>query len=170
MNIYPKTNKKIYTKMNMKISPKMNMNIYHKMNINIYTKMNMKIYPNMNIYPKMNMNIYPKMNMNIYPKMNMKIYPKMNMKNLPYNETILQEQLRLLMDGRPYEEQHDFCDFSLADQYEAVAAKGVAPAAPVDFEPRVQKSIVYIVAAVIFNENGEVSFSCYFIESVILKA
>ncbi|XP_023339477.1 8-oxo-dGDP phosphatase NUDT18 isoform X3 [Eurytemora carolleeae] len=68
----------------------------------------------------------------------------------------IQEQLRLLMDGRPYEEQHDFCDFSLADQYEAVAAKGVAPAAPVDFEPRVQKSIVYIVAAVIFNENGEV--------------
>jgi len=68
----------------------------------------------------------------------------------------IQEQLRLLLDGRPYEELHEFCDFSLADQYDAVAAKGVAPNAPLDFTPVVKKSVVYIVGAVIFNEKGEV--------------
>ena len=68
----------------------------------------------------------------------------------------VQDQLRLLLDGRPYEELHEFCDFSLADQNEAVAAKGVAPAAPVDFQPVVKKSIMYIVAAVIINDKGEV--------------
>lgn len=68
----------------------------------------------------------------------------------------IQEQLRLLLDGRPYEELHEFCDFSLADQYDAVAAKGVAPNAPTDFTPVVKKSVVYIVGAVIFNEKGEV--------------
>ena len=34
------------------------------------------------------------------------------------------------MEGRPYEELHEFCDFSLAEQNEAVASKGVPPSAP----------------------------------------
>ena len=60
------------------------------------------------------------------------------------------------MEGRPYEELHEFCDFSLAEQNEAAAAKGVAAAAPADFQPVVKKSVCYIVAAVIFNEHNEV--------------
>ena len=61
------------------------------------------------------------------------------------------------MEGRPYEELHEFCDFTLAQQNEATAAKGVPPSAPADFQPVVKKSVCYIVAAVLFNENNEVS-------------
>ena len=60
------------------------------------------------------------------------------------------------MEGRPYEELHEFCDFSLAEQNEAVASKGVPPSAPSDFVPVLKKNVCYIVAAVIFNENNEV--------------
>ena len=31
---------------------------------------------------------------------------------------LIQDHLRLLMEGRPYEELHEFCDFSLQDQNE----------------------------------------------------
>ena len=61
------------------------------------------------------------------------------------------------MEGRPYEELHEFCDFTLAQQNGATAAKGVPPSAPADFQPVVKKSVCYIVAAVLFNENNEVS-------------
>jgi hypothetical protein len=46
---------------------------------------------------------------------------------------------------------------SLADQNEAVAAKGVPPSVPADFQPVLKKSVCYIVAAVLFNEKGEVN-------------
>jgi hypothetical protein len=46
---------------------------------------------------------------------------------------------------------------SLADQKEAVAAKGVPPFVPADFQPVLKKSVCYIVAAVLFNEKGEVN-------------
>ena len=60
------------------------------------------------------------------------------------------------MEGRPFEELHEFCDFSLADQSEAAACKGVQSGAPADFVPVVKQSVCYIVAAVIFNEKNEV--------------
>lgn len=69
---------------------------------------------------------------------------------------IIQDHLRLLMEGRPYEELHEFCDFSLQDQNEATQAKGAQPLAPSDFQPVVKKSVCYIVAAVLFNEKSEV--------------
>merc|ERR1712142_831258 len=72
------------------------------------------------------------------------------------NMDLIQDHIRLLMEGRPYEELHEFCDFTLAQQNEATAAKGVPPSAPADFQPVVKKSVCYIVAAVLFNENNEV--------------
>ena len=60
------------------------------------------------------------------------------------------------MEGRPFEELHEFCDFSIAEQNEAAASKGVQPGTPSDFVPVVKKSVCYIVAAVIFNEKNEV--------------
>merc|ERR1712209_71450 len=51
---------------------------------------------------------------------------------------------------------YEFCDYSLADQNETSVAKGVQPGTPSDFVPVVKKSVCYIVAAVIFNENSEV--------------
>ena len=68
----------------------------------------------------------------------------------------LQDQIRLLLEGRPFEELHEHCDFSLAEQNEAAASKGVQSGAPSDFVPVVKKSVCYIVAAVIFNEKNEV--------------
>ena len=68
----------------------------------------------------------------------------------------MQDQLRLLMEGRPYEELHEFCDFTLAEQNEAIACKGVPPSVPSDFVPVLKQNVCYIVAAVIFNEKNEV--------------
>ena len=70
--------------------------------------------------------------------------------------SLYQDQIRLLLEGRPYEELHEFCDFSIAEQNEAAASKGVQPGTPSDFTPVVKKSVCYIVAAVLFNENNEV--------------
>ena len=71
---------------------------------------------------------------------------------------MLQDQIRLLLEGRPFEELHEFCDFSIAEQNEAAASKGVQPGTPSDFVPVVKKSVCYIVAAVIINEQNEVSY------------
>lgn len=35
----------------------------------------------------------------------------------------MKDHLRLLMEGRPYEELHEFCDFTLQDQNEVVHHK-----------------------------------------------
>lgn len=69
---------------------------------------------------------------------------------------LIRDQIRLLLEGRPYEELHEFCDFSIAEQNEAAASKGVQPGTPSDFIPVVKKSVCYIVSAVLFNENNEV--------------
>lgn len=76
-------------------------------------------------------------------------------REIPSMEQI-QDHLQLLLEGRPYEELHEFCDYTLAEQNEAVASKGLAPSAPEDFKPVVKKSVCYIVAAVIFNQKDEV--------------
>ena len=64
--------------------------------------------------------------------------------------------IRLLLDGKPFEEMYEFCDYSLADQNETSLAKGVQPSAPSDFKPVIKKSVTYIVAAVLINEHGDV--------------
>ena len=64
--------------------------------------------------------------------------------------------VELLLEGKPYEEMYEFCDFSLQDQNEASLAKGIQPAAPADFKPVIKKSVTYIVAAVLFNQQGDV--------------
>lgn len=71
----------------------------------------------------------------------------------------VQAQLRLLLSARPYEEEQELVDWTLADAREAAAAKGVTlsgPAASADFVPVVRKSVTYIVAAVLVNDRGEV--------------
>ncbi len=74
-------------------------------------------------------------------------------------ETIRQ-QLELLLEAKPYEEMFEFCDFTLSEQTEAAAAKGIQTAldtlASSEYRPVIKKSVTYIVAAVLFNEHGEV--------------
>uniref|UniRef100_L7M919 Putative nudix hydrolase fgf-2 n=1 Tax=Rhipicephalus pulchellus TaxID=72859 RepID=L7M919_RHIPC len=50
----------------------------------------------------------------------------------------------------------DIIDYSLADQVEELAAKGIESAVLPDYKPVVKKSVTYIVAAVAINEKGEV--------------
>ena len=74
---------------------------------------------------------------------------------LPTMESIARN-IRLLLDGKPFEEMYEFCDYSLEDQNETSLAKGIQPSAPSDFKPVIKKSVTYIVAAVLINEHGDV--------------
>jgi 8-oxo-dGDP phosphatase len=69
-------------------------------------------------------------------------------------------QLGLLLESKPYEEMYEFCDFSLSEQNELAAAKGVTSPSNLvnsdEYKPVIKKSVTYIVAAVLFNEDGEV--------------
>merc|ERR1719411_1828684 len=51
----------------------------------------------------------------------------------------------------------EFCDFSLNEQNEATTAKGIQPTVnSEEYKPVVKKSVSYIVAAVLINDQGEV--------------
>ena len=70
----------------------------------------------------------------------------------------IREQLELLLEAKPYEEMFEFCDFTLVEQNEVAAAKGIQTAMvnSSEYRPVIKKSVTYIVAAVLFNEHGEV--------------
>ena len=68
----------------------------------------------------------------------------------------IKSNVALLLEGKPYEEMHEFCDFTLEEQNEVQVAKGVTPSAPADFKPVIKKSVSYIVAAVLINDQGKV--------------
>ena len=69
----------------------------------------------------------------------------------------IKSNVALLLEGKPYEEMHEFCDFTLEEQNEVQVAKGVTPSAPADFKPVIKKSVSYIVAAVLINDQGKTS-------------
>ena len=56
----------------------------------------------------------------------------------------IKSNVALLLEGKPYEEMHEFCDFSLEEQNEVQVAKGVQPTAPSDFKPVIKKTVSYI--------------------------
>ena len=68
----------------------------------------------------------------------------------------IKSNVALLLEGKPYEEMHEFCDFTLEEQNELQVAKGVHPSAPDQFKPVIKKNVSYIVAAVLINDQGEV--------------
>ena len=69
----------------------------------------------------------------------------------------IESQVALLLEGKPYEEMVELCDFSLSDQNEAAMSKGVTQLSVAsDYKPVVKKSVTYIVAAVLFNDDGDV--------------
>jgi len=61
-----------------------------------------------------------------------------------------------LLGGGGLSEEEPFCDFSLAAQNEALASKGITPTGPTEFIPVTKRTVTYIVAAVLFNEDNEV--------------
>ena len=58
----------------------------------------------------------------------------------------IKSNVALLLEGKPYEEMHEFCDFTLEEQNEVQVAKGVQPSAPNEFKPVIKKNVSYIVA------------------------
>ncbi|CAL8110179.1 unnamed protein product [Orchesella dallaii] len=68
----------------------------------------------------------------------------------------IEGQIKALLQGQGLQDENIFCDFTLADQNEALASKGVTTTGPLDFVPLTKKSVTYIVAAVLVNEDGEV--------------
>ena len=73
----------------------------------------------------------------------------------------IKSNVALLLEGKPYEEMHEFCDFTLEEQNEVQVAKGVTPSAPADFKPVIKKSVSYIVAAVLINDQGKLTNFVY---------
>jgi len=66
-----------------------------------------------------------------------------------------EEMIQALLDGQALDTE-EFCDFSLEEQNEATAAKGVSPTAPSTFTPELKKNVCFIVAGAIVNDEGEI--------------
>jgi len=67
----------------------------------------------------------------------------------------VETQIKTLLTGKGIESE-DFCDFTLVDQNEALASKGIAPTGPTEFCPLTKKTVTYIVCAVLINEDNQV--------------
>ncbi|XP_034253048.1 8-oxo-dGDP phosphatase NUDT18 isoform X1 [Thrips palmi] len=64
--------------------------------------------------------------------------------------------IRKLLSGEALDEDDELCDFTLAAQNEATAAKGVTPTTPSDYIPILGNTVTYIAMGVLFNSQGEV--------------
>ncbi|XP_043269250.1 8-oxo-dGDP phosphatase NUDT18 [Venturia canescens] len=69
---------------------------------------------------------------------------------------VIEEKISRVLAGQSVNEDDDLCDFSLVAQNEAIEAKGIQPTASSNYIPICQKTVTYIVAAVLFNESDEV--------------
>ncbi|KAH0554775.1 8-oxo-dGDP phosphatase NUDT18-like [Cotesia glomerata] len=69
---------------------------------------------------------------------------------------IIEENIQQVLDGLKLDEDEKFCDFSLAQQNESNEAKGIKSTSSSNYLPICQKTVTYIVAAVIINDKNEV--------------
>lgn len=68
-------------------------------------------------------------------------------------ETAINKVLKgLPLDG----EQSEICDFSIEEQNAALESQGITPSVSPNYKPITRETIMYVVAAVILNENNEV--------------
>lgn len=69
----------------------------------------------------------------------------------------MESNLIKLLNGQSLDEMtSELCDFTLEDQNQAMESQGIKPMVASDYQPILEKSVTYIVACVIFNENNEV--------------
>ncbi|XP_014259150.1 8-oxo-dGDP phosphatase NUDT18 [Cimex lectularius] len=68
----------------------------------------------------------------------------------------IENKLNNLINGTYIDDNDELCDFTLQEQNEAAAAKGVAPLAPSKFVPVIKENVTYIVMGVLFNSEGDV--------------
>ncbi|XP_065226432.1 8-oxo-dGDP phosphatase NUDT18 isoform X2 [Planococcus citri] len=72
-----------------------------------------------------------------------------------WNVIMVEGNVTKLLDGLSVEDNDDLCDFTLADQNEVVAAKGITPSTPSDYTPITKSTVTYIVLAILINEDDE---------------
>ncbi|XP_008546177.1 8-oxo-dGDP phosphatase NUDT18 isoform X1 [Microplitis demolitor] len=68
----------------------------------------------------------------------------------------IEENIRKVLDGLRLDDDEEICDYPLAQQNESIEAKGIKPASNSSYLPICQKTVTYIVAAVIINDKDEV--------------
>lgn len=70
----------------------------------------------------------------------------------------MERNLLRLLDGGQYldEMTSELCDFTLEQQNQFSESQGIKPSASSDYQPVLGKTITYIVACVIFNEDNEI--------------
>jgi 8-oxo-dGDP phosphatase len=70
----------------------------------------------------------------------------------------METNLLRLLSGQAIEDEmtSELCDFTLEQQNSFAESQGVKPSASSDYVPIIQKSVAYIVACVIFNEDDEI--------------
>lgn len=70
---------------------------------------------------------------------------------------IIEDSLQLLLNGAQIDEDVDtLCDFTLEEQNAVFEAQGIQPSSSSDFAPILGKTVTYIVACVLVNEDDEV--------------
>ncbi|XP_046984618.1 8-oxo-dGDP phosphatase NUDT18 [Schistocerca americana] len=79
----------------------------------------------------------------------------------------IEDTISAILNGLAADETQDYCDFTLEEQNEASAAKGITPCVSSDYVPLVKSTVTYIVIGVLMNEEGEILMmqeaksSCY---------
>lgn len=69
----------------------------------------------------------------------------------------MESNLLKLLNGQALDEMtSELCDFSLEDQNYAAESQGIKPIVSSDYQPILEKTVTYIVAVVIFNDDNEV--------------
>ncbi|CAG9132725.1 hypothetical protein JYU34_017493 [Plutella xylostella] len=62
-----------------------------------------------------------------------------------------------LLDGLGLSgEDHDLCDFTIADQNSVAESQGITPTTPSNFKPVLGSNVTYVVACVLINDDDEV--------------
>lgn len=69
----------------------------------------------------------------------------------------METSLLRVLDGQYLDEMtSELCDFTLEQQNAFAESQGIKPSASSDYQPVLGKSVTYIVACVLFNENDEI--------------
>jgi 8-oxo-dGDP phosphatase len=68
----------------------------------------------------------------------------------------MENNLQRILDGQMVDEiTSELCDFTIEEQNQFAESQGIKPSAPSDYVPILSKTVTYIVAVVIFNEDDE---------------
>lgn len=69
----------------------------------------------------------------------------------------MENNLVRILDGQLVDEiTSELCDFTIEEQNQFAESQGIKPSAPSDYVPILSKTVTYIVAVVVYNEDDEI--------------